>query len=114
MRGLAVRQGEHDLIDIAPAPAFRRVITLDDRVLGGVEMLGGVLVGGIIAAPDMAARAADAKVQPYAAGLEALLAAQRARRHLANAGYMRAAYGHDRLLSSASHFPGVEHQHVGA
>ena len=45
MRRLPVRQIEHDLIDIAPAPSFRRIVAFDDRMAGGVEMLGGVLVG---------------------------------------------------------------------
>ena len=57
MRGLAVGEVEHDFVDIAPAPAFRRVVAFDERVAGGVEMLGGMLVRGTVAAADMAMRA---------------------------------------------------------
>src|SRR5689334_14215543 len=33
-----------DLVDIAPAPIFARLERFDNRVLGRVKMLGGVLV----------------------------------------------------------------------
>src|ERR1700680_5144642 len=97
MGGLAVRQVEQHFIDIAPAPALRRIVALDDRMLGGVEMFGGVLVGGIVAAADMAASAADPQMQPYAAALQAFLATERARRDVADATEMRAMLGHHRL-----------------
>ena len=90
VRRLAVRQIEHHLVDVAPAPAFRRIVALDDRMAGGVEMLGRVLVRRIVAAADMAAGAAEPQMHPCAA-LQAFLAAERARRHVANAGEMRAA-----------------------
>src|ERR1700730_4980137 len=86
VRGLAVRQIEQHFIDITPAPAFRRIITLDDRVSGGVEMFGCVLFGRIVAAADVAATAADPQMQPLAAALQALLAAERARRAVSDAG----------------------------
>ena len=86
MRGLAVRQIEQHFVDIAPAPAFRRIVALDDRMAGGVEMLGGVRVGRIVAAADVAAGAADPQMQPRAADLQAFLAAERARRDVADAG----------------------------
>jgi hypothetical protein len=35
---------ERDLIDVAPSPTFRRVVAFDDRMLGGVEVLGSVTV----------------------------------------------------------------------
>ena len=38
-------QVDEDLIDVAPSPTFRRIITLDDRVAGGAEVLGGVFPG---------------------------------------------------------------------
>ena len=69
MRRLAIGEIEHHFVDIAPSPAFRRIITLDDRMASGVIMLGGVLVRGVIAASDMAACAADAQVHPDVAGL---------------------------------------------
>src|SRR4051812_19438968 len=67
MRGLPVRQIEQNFIDIAPAPSLRRIVALDDGMTGGVEMLGGVLVGRIIATADMAAGPADPQMQPHAA-----------------------------------------------
>ena len=36
---------ELNLIDVTPAPALRRIVTLDDRVLGSMKVLGGVAVG---------------------------------------------------------------------
>src|SRR5450432_4646841 len=97
MRRLPLRQIEHHLVDIAPASALRRIVTLDDRVPGGVEMSGRVLVRRIVAAADMAAAAANPQMQPHAAALEAFLATECARRDVADASYVRAALGHARL-----------------
>src|SRR5260370_33440454 len=98
----SVRQIEQDFIDKTPAPSFRRIVALDDRMLGGVEMLGRVPVGRIVAAADVAARAADPQMQPLAATLEAFLAAERARRHAANASDVGAAFCQPRQTSLAS------------
>src|ERR1700744_221800 len=94
MRRHPVRQVEQDFVDITPAPAFRRIIALDDRMLACMKMLGCVLVGRIVAAADVAAGAADPQMQPLAAGLQAFLAAERARRDLSDASDMRAALYH--------------------
>src|SRR5229473_4577917 len=104
MRRLSVRKIEQDFIDIAPAPAFRRIVALDDRMLGGVEVLGRVLVGGIVAAADMTAAAADPQMQPHAAALEAFLATKRARRDIADAGDVSAAFCHPRALHQSAGF----------
>ena len=48
------------IVDIAPAPTLRRIVTFDDRVLGRVKMLVRVLVRRVITAADMAARPAQA------------------------------------------------------
>src|SRR5712672_1338087 len=101
MRRLPVRKIEQDFIDIAPAPAFRRIVALDDRMLGGVEVLGGMLVGGIVAAADVTAAAADPQMQPLAAALEAFLATKRARRDIADAGDVSAAFCHPPPLPTA-------------
>src|SRR5947209_3389545 len=85
MGGLPVREVEQDFVDKTPAPPFRRIIAFDDRMPRGMEMFGRVFVGGIIAAADMAATAADPQMQPHAAALQAFLAAERARRDLADA-----------------------------
>jgi hypothetical protein len=57
-----------------------------------------MLVRRIVAAPDMAAGAADPQMQPLASAFQALLAAERARRHRLNAGDMAAAFGHPDIL----------------
>src|SRR3977135_1119224 len=104
MRRLSVRKIEQDFIDITPAPTFRRIVALDDRMLGGVEVLGGMLVGGIVAAADVTAAAADPQMQPLAAALEAFLATQRARRDIADAGDVSAAFCHPRPLPYSAGF----------
>jgi hypothetical protein len=43
LRG-TVGEIEPYFVDVAPAPAFRRIITLDDRMPGGVKMFGGMAV----------------------------------------------------------------------
>src|ERR1700730_4204594 len=53
-----------NLVDIAPSPAFRRIVALDDRVAGLVKMLGGVTVRRAVAAADMAAGPAEAQMHP--------------------------------------------------
>src|SRR5204862_192919 len=72
LRGLI---GEFDLyiVDIAPAPAFRRVVTLDDRMFGAAVVLRRVLVGRGVAAADMTAGAAESQMHPSRATLETLL-----------------------------------------
>src|SRR6267143_4447328 len=104
MRRLSVRKIEQHFIDIAPAPAFGRIIALDDRMRRGVEVLGRVLVGGIVATADVTAAAADPQMQPLAAALEAFLATKRARRDIADAGDVSAAFCHPRSLPYSAGF----------
>ena len=47
---------------VAPEPPFAALGGGDDGVLRGVEMLGGVLVPGLVAAADVAAVLAHAQV----------------------------------------------------
>src|ERR1700750_1142871 len=94
MRRLAVGQIEDDLVEITPAPAFGRIVALDDRMAGGMEMRGRVLVRGVVGAADVTAGAADPQVQPDTAALQAFLASERARRDFANAVEVGAALGH--------------------
>src|SRR3954470_13983335 len=61
---------------------------------GCMKMRGRVLVGGIVAAADVTAAAADPQMQPRAAACQAFLAAERARRDLANAADVGAAFCH--------------------
>jgi hypothetical protein len=63
-----------DLIGIAPAPALAWLERPDDRVPNLVEMGGGVLVGGAVAASDVTANHAEAEVHPRAAHPQAVLA----------------------------------------
>ncbi|CUX03686.1 hypothetical protein AGR1B_Lc50102 [Agrobacterium fabacearum S56] len=72
-----IRQVHHGFVHITPAPAFRRVIALDDGVAGGVEMRGRVAAGGLIAAADMTTFAAEPQMKPYLASFETFLAAKR-------------------------------------
>src|SRR5258705_5536129 len=98
----SVRQIEQHFVDIAPAPAFRRIVAFDHGMAGGMEMRGGVLVWRIVAAADMAAAAADPQMQPLASALQALLAAERARPHRLNAGDMAAGRFRHRFIPRAS------------
>jgi hypothetical protein len=85
MRRRAIAQIEHDLIDIAPAPARGRVVTFDNRVPRRVEVPRRVPVRRVVAAPDMAAGPAQAQMYPRRADLQALLAPERARCYIAKA-----------------------------
>src|SRR6267378_6474195 len=104
MRRLSVRKIEQHFIDIAPALTFRRIVALDDGMPGGVEVLGRVLVGGIVATADVTAAAADPQMQPLAAALEAFLATKRARRDIADAGDVSATLRHPRSLPYSAGF----------
>jgi hypothetical protein len=42
------------IVDIAPAPTLRRIVTFDDRVSARLKMLGGVLAGRLVATTDVA------------------------------------------------------------
>ena len=94
LRRRAIAEIEDDLVDVAPAPAFRRIVALDDRMAGRVEVLGGVTVRRAVAAADVAAGPAEAQMHPRRTDLQALLAAERARRHVADAGGVDAFVGH--------------------
>jgi hypothetical protein len=63
-----------NLIDEAPQPVLTRFERLHDRVRGGVEVLGRVLVLRGIATTDVAANAAEPQMDPGIANLQALFA----------------------------------------
>jgi len=94
VRRLAGGKIEHHLVDVAPSPALGRIVAFDDRVAGGVKMLGRVPVRRLVATADMSARAADPEMEPSVAGLEAFLAPERARRHVVNGVQVRAGLRH--------------------
>lgn len=82
------------LVEVAPTPTFRRVVTFDDGVPGQLKMPGGVFSGRLVAATDVSAGAADAQVYPPASGLQAFLAASRTRRNSPNEVLMRTGNRH--------------------
>jgi hypothetical protein len=78
------REIEFHLVDIAPAPILSRLKGPHDGVLGGVKVFGGVPVLGRIAATHVAARHAQAEVDPSIPHLEALGATVGLRLHFTN------------------------------
>ena len=60
----ALAEVQKNLVDIAPSPAFRRIVALDDRMAGLVKVLGGMTIGRAVAAADMAASPAQAQMHP--------------------------------------------------
>ena len=41
----AITKVDKNLVDVAPAPSFRWIVALDERMASGVKMLSGVAVG---------------------------------------------------------------------
>jgi hypothetical protein len=78
----AVRRGrrfglgkvEFDVVDVTPTPVFAGFERTHDGMLGAVEVLGGVLVFGGVAASDVAALHAQAEMHPGIAHFQALFA----------------------------------------
>jgi hypothetical protein len=68
---------QHDLVNITPAPVFARLDRTHEGVVGGMEVLGGVLILGRIAAAHVSAGKAETKMNPGVAQLEAFFAAFR-------------------------------------
>src|ERR1700686_2881430 len=84
MRCRPPRKIEHHFIDVTPAPPFRRIIGLDDRVPGRVKMFCCVPIWRLIAATDMATGAADPQMQPGVTRFQAFLTPRRARNDVAD------------------------------
>src|SRR5262245_25802910 len=76
--GRATWLAQHDLVDVAPHPAFARLERPHDRMGCRLEVLGGVLVDRAVAATDVATRQAHAQMDPGITGLQALLTPVRA------------------------------------
>src|SRR6266436_1558815 len=70
---------EHELIDITPAPVLTRLEGLDNRVVGRVEMPGGVLVLRIVTAAHMSTGEAEAQVHPGISHFQTVLTSLGAR-----------------------------------
>src|SRR4029077_809209 len=77
------------LVQVTPAPLLAGLEGLHDRVLGLMEVFGGVLVLGRVTAANVTADQAFPQMDPGIAHLEALLAAFTARLDLADFRYVR-------------------------
>ena len=97
MRGGAIGEVEHDLVDVTPAPAFGWIIAFDDRVARAMEVLRGVAVRRVVATADMAAGPAETQMDLWRTDFQAFLAAERARCHVANVVGVDAFVGHQCL-----------------
>src|SRR5437763_13002942 len=64
---------EHNLIDVTPDPVLSRLEGLNDRMVGRVEMPGGVLILRIVAATDMSTRETEAQVDPGISNFQTVL-----------------------------------------
>src|SRR3954452_14292079 len=105
---------EDDLVDVAPAPVLTRLEGADDRVIGAVEMLGGVLVLGVVATADVAADHAQSQMDPGIADGEAFLAPLRCtRRDLLDLIEMGAGTAH-RVTPFSGRVPIASRPSVGA
>jgi hypothetical protein len=60
----SIRKVEKNFVYITPAPVFRRIVALDDRVRGGVKMFGRMSVRRVIATADVTAGPANPQVNP--------------------------------------------------
>src|SRR2546425_4718776 len=73
---------EHYLVDVTPAPVLPWLEGLDNRVVGRMEMLGGVLILRLVTATHMSTDETETQVQPAVTGLQAILAPIGTRRDL--------------------------------
>ena len=64
---------EHHLVDVTPDPVLSRLEGLNDRMVGGVEMLGGMLVLRRVAAANMPTRQTEAQMHPAISGFQTVL-----------------------------------------
>src|SRR5450755_1134182 len=75
-RSAAEIDDERLVVDKAPAPVLARFERAHDRMPGLARVAAGVPVRRGVAAPDLAARQAEAQMHPLAADLQALLTAR--------------------------------------
>ena len=62
------------MVSVTPSPVLIWLEGLHDRVVGRVEMLGGMLILRLVAAADMPAFKADSQVYPGVTDFQAILA----------------------------------------
>ena len=91
-KGSAGHSGEikFDLIDIAPAPVFTRLVRLHDGMLDCVKVFGRMLVLRGITTTDMATGQAQSQVNPGVPCLQAFFTSLRTRFHITDLVDMRA------------------------
>src|SRR2546426_8454607 len=90
---------KHELVDVTPAPVLPWLERLDNRVVGRVEMLGGVLILRLVTATDMSTGETEAQMQPGVTRFQAILAPIGARRDLTYLVEMATALCHVLMLS---------------
>jgi hypothetical protein len=83
------------LVDVAPAPVFVRFERPNDRVMGRMKMLRGVLVFGAVATTHVPAGKTQSQVNPSVAHLQTFFATVAARLHIVNRAQMLASLRHD-------------------
>jgi hypothetical protein len=97
---------EHHLIDVTPDPVLSRLEGLNNRMVGRVEMPGGVLVLRIITAPDMSTGETEAQVDPGISNFQTVLTTIGARCDVLYLIKMRTALCHVLFLPDARVRPG--------
>lgn len=70
-----LRDDHQQLILVAPRPLLARLDRSDDWMPGGLRVRRGMAIGGVVAAPDVAALETDAQMTPCRTSREALGAA---------------------------------------
>jgi hypothetical protein len=95
---------EHELIDITPDPVLTRLEGLDNRVVGRVEMPGGVLILRIVTATDMSTGETETQVYPRIPDSQTILTAIRAGCNVLYLIKMRTSLCH--VLFLPDYFPG--------
>jgi hypothetical protein len=93
---------EHYLVNVTPTPVFIRLEGLDNRVVGRVEMPGGVRILRIVTATDMPAFETEAQVYPCIPDSQTILTAIRTGCHLSYVVEMGTLCRQDRFLSAVS------------
>ena len=64
---------KHNLIDVTPDPVLSRLEGLNDRMVGRVEMLGGMLILRTVAAAHMSTGETEAQVYPGISNFQTVL-----------------------------------------
>jgi hypothetical protein len=94
LRRNVLPQIEEDLVHIAPGPALRRIVSLNDGVMGGMVMVRRMVIRRLIAATHVTAGSANPEMNPDCAHFQAFLAAACARCDAYNGREMPAIFAH--------------------